>query len=419
MAEAKKGYRVRAVRCDHTASDEEVYRALKRATDPLDRAWERLGSARRIGIKFNQDWSPDRVVMRHSHRQQLVSDPVVRATIRLIRERSAAELFVVDVGVEGGGPGRSRLECTNILPVLQEFGVPFVDVSADPVAWAPVPGGGLMFGSYPLPASSLEADEFVSVQKAKNHRFMGITLSMKNLFGLASLTPDGRPRTYYHHPVRLPYVLADLGRIYDPALNILDAIVCQAGEEWGPGEYPRDCNALVAGDQTVATDACVARLMGHDPGADWPTPPFHRDRNALLVAAEDGFGTVDLDEIDFTSELAAPMGDFFALEFDSRETVQSWVRTTCEQGLFFVENRERLVSAHAGTYILLQMGEVRWSDHSGRIGVSRREVAGDHPEEALWLKYVDPDEAEAERFDVYADTLRRFREQLGAGEPED
>jgi hypothetical protein len=47
--------------------------------------------------------------------------------------------------------------------------------------------------------------------------------------------------------------------------------------------------------------------MGHDPQGDWLTPPFHRDRNALLVAAECGFGTVDLDEIDFHSEVKAPV----------------------------------------------------------------------------------------------------------------
>jgi hypothetical protein len=54
--------------------------------------------------------------------------------------------------------------------------------------------------------------------------------------------------------------------------------------------------------------------MGHDPQADWLTPPFYRDRNTLLVAAEGGFGTVDLDVIDFLSEVQAPVGEFFAKE---------------------------------------------------------------------------------------------------------
>ena len=402
-----KKHRVRAVRCEYTAGDEEVYRALKRATDPLDATWRRLADARRIGIKFNQEKPPDRVVTRHGHRQQLVSDPVVRATIRLIRERTSAELFVVDVGIECHGRPEPLEECMTIHPVLRELDVPYVDGTTDPVTWAKVPGGGLQFGSYPLPSASVEADAIVSVQKAKNHRFMGVTLSLKNLFGLASIPPDGRPRAYYHHLVRLPYVLADLGRIYDPALNILDAMVCQAGEEWGPGDDPRDCNTLIAGDHTVATDACVMHLMGHDPTADWPAPPFHRDRNHLLVAAQSGFGTVDLDEIDFESEGPSPMGEFHANEYDSHETVRSWLTTTAEQGLYYEEHRDRFVSRHAGEYVLLQMGEVKWSDPHGHIGESRRALAGDHPEQGLWLKFVDPDELEEEHYGIYRQTLSR------------
>ena len=52
---------VRAVRCDHRASDEEVYAALKQATAPLNKAWEKLKNAQRITIKFNQSLPPERL----------------------------------------------------------------------------------------------------------------------------------------------------------------------------------------------------------------------------------------------------------------------------------------------------------------------------------------------------------------------
>jgi hypothetical protein len=107
------------------------------------------------------------------------------------------------------------------------------------------------------------------------------------------------------------------------------------------------------------------------------------------------------------------MGEFFAIRSDPHETIRSWLRTTCEQALYYEEHHDRFLSRYAGTYILLQTGDVRWSDREGTIGISRRELAGDRPEEALWLKYVDPDEAEGERFDVYRDTLRRLRELDG------
>ena len=57
-----KDYKVRAVACDHEASEEDVYQALVRATEPLTQTWERLGKAKRIGIKINQDKPVDRLV---------------------------------------------------------------------------------------------------------------------------------------------------------------------------------------------------------------------------------------------------------------------------------------------------------------------------------------------------------------------
>lgn len=408
-SDSKQSYRVRAVSCHYQSSDEEVYQALKRATDPLDRAWEKLRKAKRIAIKFNQDWSPDRVVYHQGHRQQLVSDPVGRATLRLLLERTDAEIFAIDVGVEGPPPGKTRLDCTNLLGVLREYNVPYIDGHNDPVVWVPVPGGGQMFDQYPVPQSAVEADAVVSVQKLKNHLYMGVTLCLKNLFGLIPLHQNGgRPRHYYHHLIRLPYVLADIGRIFNPTLNIIDGLVCQAGEEWGRGDHPRICNMLMAGDQVIATDACGTMLMGHDPHSDWLTPPFHRDRNALLMAAQGGFGTINLDEIDFQSEVQAPVGQFFAKEIDPRETVISWRRTMAEQGLYYLDHKKEIDEQYAGQYILLQMGKVRWADPQGHIRVSRRQLAGDHPEQSLWLKYIDPQDVEGEHFDVYEQALKNF-----------
>lgn len=403
-------YRVRATACDYRASDEEVYQALKRAAEPLEDAWDKLRKARRIGIKFNQDWNPNRLAVHQGHRQQLVSDPVGRATLRLLKERTRAEIFAIDVGVEPHPTGGSRLDNAHMLKVLREFDVPYIEGRADGAKWVAVPGGGQMFDRYPIPESLVDADAVVSVQKLKNHAYMGITLCLKNLFGLLPIQPLGRPRGYYHHLVRMPYMLADIGRIFNPALNIIDGLVCQAGEEWGRGDNPRICNTLIAGDQVVATDACGAYLMGHDPQSDWLTPPFHRDRNALLAAAEGGFGTVDLQQIDFASEVTAPVGHFFAKEYDSRATILSWQRTTAEQGLYYRDHRQEIVEKYAGQYILLQMGQVRWSDPGGSISMSRRVLSGANPDQAMWLKYVDPDETENEHFEVYERALQKMKE---------
>ena len=402
-----KDYQVRAVHCDHRASDEEVYQALKRATAGLDRSWNRLKAARRIAIKFNQDW-PKPPPMFEGLFQQLVSIPVARATLRLLRENTQAELVAADVSFFEAYENLSPGAATNLKPVFDEFEVQYLNGDLPPIIKTAVPGGGLMFDHYFISQDLLDADEIVSVQKMKNHAFMGITLCLKNLFGVVPADPLGRPRHYYHHLVRMPYMLVDLGRIFNPALNILDALTSQAGQEWRGGS-PLITDTLLAGDQVTATDACGATLMGHDPQADWLTPPYNRDRNALLIAAENGFGTVDLNEIDYQSEAQAPLGKFFSNITDSQERVISWRRTTAEQALYFLEHRRELVSQYAGEYILLQQGQVRWHDPSGRLGMSRRKLAGDNPDEAMWFKYIDPEEIEAEHFEVYERTLAEIK----------
>ena len=152
---------------------------------------------------------------------------MARATLRLLQEKTHAELFAVDIGMEGIYAHVTDGSNIQLMPVFREFNVPFIECAQNPAVWTPVPGGGQMFDRYPLPQAVVEADAVVSVQKMKNHQFMGVTLCLKNLFALMSIQPEGRPRMYYHHLVRMPYMLADLGRIMDPALNIIDGLVAR------------------------------------------------------------------------------------------------------------------------------------------------------------------------------------------------
>jgi hypothetical protein len=407
MTDAKQ-YAVRAARCDHRASDEEVYQTLRRITDPLTRSWEKIERADKVVIKLNMMKLPERLYRFEGRRRELVDDAVARATFRLLREHMRPGARIVATDTNAYTPEHLMGDDFNYAHILKEFGVEFVDSNVAPFHSYTVPGGGLMFDRYTLSAVFADADAFVSVAKMKNHAFMGVTLCMKNLFGLPPITmPAGRVRTYYHHVIRLPYVLADLGLILQPCLNIVDALTGQSGREWdGEG---RVCDALLAGDHVTATDAVGTTLMGHDPASDWPTPPFRRDRNHLLVAARRGFGTLDLAEIDYVSDVSAPLAKFDSVETDAPPIVESWRRTTCEQGLFYPENQRKLIDRHRGEFIFLQDGEVVWSgaDPSVLRG-SRRDLSGDKKDRALWLKLVDPQENEGEQFGVYDEVLREM-----------
>jgi uncharacterized protein (DUF362 family) len=403
----QSSYRVRAVHCDHRASDEEVYVALKQATAPLDRSWDKLRRAQSIAIKFNQDFPPDKLVIWEGQRQQLISDSVARAVLRLLRENTSARLFCAESSYHLIYDGTTLDESTHLAPVFREFDVQYIDGHTDNVTWHEAPGGGSMFRRYPVSKRITDCDAFISVQKMKNHSFMGITLTTKNLFGLMPVRPFGRPRAYYHHLVRMPYMLADIARIFNPALSILDALVGQAAREWGDGKgNGRMVDGLVAGDHVIATDACGAYLMGHDPTADWPTPPFHRDRNHLLASAEAGYGTVNLSEIDFVSDLMPqPEGTFFSQVTDPDELIVSWRRTMCEQALYYRDHLSQF-EPYAGQYILLQDGEVRWHGPMFEQKISRRVLSGEHPDHSMWLKYVDPDDMEDEQYSIYERTLK-------------
>jgi hypothetical protein len=260
-----------------------------------------------------------------------------------------------------------------------------------------------MFREYQLSAALGEADAFVSIAKMKSHAFMGITLCLKNLFGLPPIPPHGRTRSYYHHVIRLSYVLPDLGLITQPCLNIIDALTGQSGCEWG-GEG-RICDTLIAGDHVIATDACGASLMGHDPTLDWPSPPYRRDRSPIVVAAEHGFGTVDLREIDWESERTAPVGQFNSMEADPPAQIAGLRRSACEQGLFYRDQRDRFQEQYAGQFVYLQEGKVIWSGADPSQAGPVQKLSGEKKEQAVWLKLVDPAEREGEQYQVYEQLL--------------
>ena len=394
----EKDYKVRATHCSHRAPLDEIHRKLVEITAPLGRSWAKIEKARRIGIKINMQMRTDNIRRIGGRRQELVDDDVMRATLRLLRERSDAEIFALDTS--SAPPGKRPGDDFNTESILAEYGVEYVEAGDPPFARYKVPGGGIMFSEYQLSAALGEADAFVSLAKMKNHGFMGITLCLKNLFGLPPIPPHGRLRTYFHHVIRLSYVLPDLGLITQPCLNIIDGLTGQARREWG-GEG-RICDVLIAGDHVIATDACGMHLMGTDPHLDWPHPPFRRDRSPIAVAAEHGFGTANLEEIDFDmGGLQPPLAEFDSEELVPGERVKSLRRSACEQALFYREHRQRLCDQYAGSYIFLQDGNVVWSGTEPDKAGAVQDVSGERKDRAVWLKLADPDEREGEHIGVY------------------
>ena len=115
-----------------------------------------------------------------------------------------------------------------------------------------------------------------------------------------------------------------------------------------------------------------------------------------------------MDEIDFQTDINPPLADFKTDEPDSQETVKSWRKTTCEQALFYLEHQEELMAKYAGEYIFLQDDEVVMSGPDFSNLGSRRGLSRGRPDHALWLKLVDPEDMEGEKYEVYKDNLDRL-----------
>jgi uncharacterized protein (DUF362 family) len=199
-----------------------------------------------------------------------------------------------------------------------------------------VPGGGLMFAGYDLNHSYADCDVFVSLAKLKEHATAGVTLSIKNCFGITpctiygegagidqpSLKPRGgrgmihngnrTPSESAPQPLdaqayvsedpgyRVPRVAADLVAARPVQLAIIDGIYTETG---GEGPWVRRVKSvhpglLVAGRNCVATDAVAMSLMGFNPMADRGTAPFEHSDSTLRLAERLGVGTPDLSRIE-------------------------------------------------------------------------------------------------------------------------
>lgn len=197
-----------------------------------------------------------------------------------------------------------------------------------------VPTGGNMFSALDLNHAYEETDVMVSLAKLKNHVTAGVTLSMKNLFGITPNSLYGEQagnedatggRSPLHNPQgfekiqlpglktgiastdpswRVPRIVVDVCAARPIHLAIIDGITSMSGGEgpWcadaGPLKFTTP-GVLIVGLNPVSTDAVATAVMGYDnPRATRGIKPFHLCDNHLLMAEQAGLGTADLAQID-------------------------------------------------------------------------------------------------------------------------
>jgi uncharacterized protein (DUF362 family) len=207
-----------------------------------------------------------------------------------------------------------------------------------------VPTGGHLFESFELNHSYADTDVLVSLCKLKTHATTGITLTMKNLFGItpnalygdeapsenglkgrgrmhdlkgwdtrenpAPFDPPGSRREFFTSKdsgFRIPRIVTDVCGARPIHLGIIDGITTlnYAEGPWVSGKTQKIAmpRVLICGFDPVAADAVGTAVMGFaNVRAPRGVAPFGPGDNHLVLAEKAGLGTCDLARIEVVGQ---------------------------------------------------------------------------------------------------------------------
>ncbi|MBI1786911.1 MAG: DUF362 domain-containing protein [Acidobacteria bacterium] len=311
----------------------------------LSRMFDQIGGigslvkGKTVALKLNLTGNPKRFPVDPAYPYR--NDPVtVAATTHLLARAGARRIRIIETFF----PARQDME----LWARYGLDIKAINNSGCRVEWenaqnlglgrqyvrVKVPWGGYIYPAYDLNHSFVDCDVYASLSKLKNHWIAGVTMSLKNSFGItpcslyggdcgpsgnedpqqergpvchngARTPPSGvpqeidpsSPRDYGH---RVPRITADLAGVRPIDLAIVDGVESIRGGEgvWNPGVQIIKPGLLLAGKNPVCVDAVCMAVMGYDPKADRGVKPFVRGDNTLKLAEAQGIGTTDLNRIE-------------------------------------------------------------------------------------------------------------------------
>jgi uncharacterized protein (DUF362 family) len=234
-----------------------------------DQYSEKLDQLVYDGIRlFDLDVRGKSVLLKPNLVEYIADKPVntdtqlIGAAVEAFLRLGAASVTVAE------GPGHHRdtellLFQTGLGDHLIHRRVRFVDLNRDGLAKVKLQANYSGLGHLWLPRTVLTSDFIVSMPKVKTHHWTGVTLSMKNMFGIVPGCRYGWPKNILHWAGIHESVL-DICATVRPHFVIADAIIAMEGD--GPlNGTIRRLNKLVLSDDPVAADATCARALGVSP----------------------------------------------------------------------------------------------------------------------------------------------------------
>lgn len=218
----------------------------------IDVAWLR---GRRVLLK------PNMVEPSRSAPQMTTHPAIVRATAEVFRGWGAKVTV-------GEAPGHVRdtemaLVESGVGEALKDDKIEFADLNYQEVGWRPnktkiSPLTGLYF-----PSAVMEADLVVSMPKLKTHHWVGMTASLKNMYGTLPGIVYGWPKNVLHH-AGIPETVIDINSAVGKTVTVIDGITCMEGDGPIMGS-PKQMGLVVVSTNLTAADSTCARIMGFNP----------------------------------------------------------------------------------------------------------------------------------------------------------
>jgi uncharacterized protein (DUF362 family) len=232
-----------------------------------------------------------------------VVDPrVIEAVVSYLKENSKAkEVWVGDNPSLGQHVGRARpaFEMAGMRAAAERGGADRVIFFDEEELVEVEIEGAQLYRRAKVYKPLLDADRVINLPKMKTHLAGIVTLGIKNWQGIIpNVHPSGHQQDV--HRLDLGQKCADLLRVRQADLTLVDAVIAMEGQ--GPhAGTPVEMNLLIAGRQTVAVDAVAAYVMGFET-IEVP---------AIRIAATEGLGVREIDEIEVVGAAIADVRRFF------------------------------------------------------------------------------------------------------------
>jgi uncharacterized protein (DUF362 family) len=192
------------------------------------------------------------------------------------------------------GPGHQRdtylvLAESGLEAQLRRQKLAFIDLNRDELVKVATRSNYTGLDHLWLPRTVLMSDFVVSMPKIKTHHWAGVTLGMKNMFGIVPGSKYGWPKNLLHWK-GIHRSILDICTTAPVHFVIADGVIAMEGNGPLHGTH-RHLGKIVLADDPVAADFTCARLMGLDPHRVW-----HLARAAQFL------GNGSYDRIDLIAE---------------------------------------------------------------------------------------------------------------------